>query len=95
MDRSNTVEVHMYGPETAHVAVMGEIYWRGRIRISGVNGAHVRILTTCLPSFVSHHDTPGVLAALTAVLAQQLAHINVATMRTHLPCCAGCGIHHL
>ena len=76
----NTVEVHMYGPETAHVAVMGESIGGGRIRISGVNGAHVRMAGDMPTIFVSHHDTPGVLAALTAVLAQQ--HINVATMRT-------------
>ena len=76
----NTVEVHMYGPDTAHVAVIGESIGGGRIRISGVNGAHVRMAGDMPTIFVSHHDTPGVLAALTAVLAQQ--HINVATMRT-------------
>lgn len=76
----NTVEVRMHGADEACVSVMGESIGGGRIRISGVNGARVRMTGDMPTIFVSHKDTPGVLAALTAILAEQ--HINVATMRT-------------
>lgn len=76
----NTVEIHLFGKDGTHVSVMGESVGGGRIHISGVNGTHIRMTGDMPTIFVSHCDKPGVLAALTAILATQ--HINVATMRT-------------
>ena len=76
----NTVEIHLYGADNVHVSVMGESVGGGRIRISGVNGVRIRMSGDMPTIFVSHRDKPGVLAALTTILATQ--NINVATMRT-------------
>lgn len=76
----NTVEIHLYGADNTHVSVMGESVGGGRIRISGVNGVRIRMSGEMPTIFVSHRDKPGVLAALTTILATQ--NINVATMRT-------------
>jgi len=62
----NTVDIDMGG---------------GKMRISRINGVGVDISGMYSTLFVAHYDVPGVLAALTNLLAY--AHVNIAFCRTY------------
>ena len=53
----------------------------GKMRISRINGVGVDISGMYSTLFVAHKDVPGVLAALTNLLAY--AHVNIAFCRTY------------
>lgn len=53
----------------------------GKMRISRINGVGVDISGMYSTLFVAHQDVPGVLAALTNLLAY--AHVNIAFCRTY------------
>ena len=55
--------------------VRGESLGGGKMRISRINGVGVDISGMYSTLFVAHRDLPGVLAALTNLLALSLIHI--------------------
>lgn len=77
----NTVDVHMECAGGAVCEVRGESLGGGRVRISRVNGVGVDISGTYATLFVAHRDVPGILAALTHLLA--MADVNIAFCRTY------------
>jgi L-serine dehydratase len=76
----NTVSLAMHTTTGRNLEVCGESLGGGRISISEINGVVVKITGDYPTLFVAHTDTPGVLSALTAILAKE--HLNIATMRT-------------
>lgn len=65
----------------ATAQVRGESLGGGKMRISRINGVGVDISGMYSTLFVAHQDVPGVLAALTNLLAY--AHVNIAFCRTY------------
>ena len=77
----NTVDIDMVDDTGATAQVRGESLGGGKMRISRINGVGVDISGMYSTLFVAHHDVPGVLAALTNLLAY--AHVNIAFCRTY------------
>ena len=77
----NTVDIHMESDSGAVATVRGESLGGGKVRISRINGVGVSVTGRFSTLFVSHRDVPGVLAALTNLLAY--AHVNIAFCRTY------------
>ena len=65
----------------ATAQVRGESLGGGKMRISRINGVGVDISGMYSTLFVAHQDAPGVLAALTNLLAY--VHVNIAFCRTY------------
>ena len=77
----NTVDIDMIDDTGATAQVRGESLGGGKMRISRINGVGVDISGMYSTLFVAHQDVPGVLAALTNLLAY--AHVNIAFCRTY------------
>ena len=77
----NTVDIDMVDEHGATAQVRGESLGGGKMRISRINGVGVDISGMYATLFVAHQDVPGVLAALTNLLAY--AHVNIAFCRTY------------
>ena len=77
----NTVDIDMVDDTGATAQVRGESLGGGKMRISRINGVGVDISGMYSTLFVAHQDVPGVLAALTNLLAY--AHVNIAFCRTY------------
>ena len=77
----NTVDIEMVDDTGATAQVRGESLGGGKMRISRINGVGVDISGMYSTLFVAHYDVPGVLAALTNLLAY--AHVNIAFCRTY------------
>ena len=77
----NTVDIDMVDDTGATAQVRGESLGGGKMRISRINGVGVDISGMYSTLFVAHKDVPGVLAALTNLLAY--AHVNIAFCRTY------------
>ena len=77
----NTVDIDMVDENGATAQVRGESLGGGKMRISRINGVGVDISGMYSTLFVAHQDVPGVLAALTNLLAY--AHVNIAFCRTY------------
>ena len=77
----NTVDIDMVDDTGATAQVRGESLGGGKMRISRINGVGVDISGMYSTLFVAHYDVPGVLAALTNLLAY--AHVNIAFCRTY------------
>ena len=77
----NTVDIDMIDVNGAQAQVRGESLGGGKMRISRINGVGVDISGMYSTLFVAHQDVPGVLAALTNLLAY--AHVNIAFCRTY------------
>ena len=77
----NTVDIDMVDESGATAQVRGESLGGGKMRISRINGVGVDISGMYSTLFVAHQDVPGVLAALTNLLAY--AHVNIAFCRTY------------
>ena len=77
----NTVDIDMVDATGATAQVRGESLGGGKMRISRINGVGVDISGMYSTLFVAHKDVPGVLAALTNLLAY--AHVNIAFCRTY------------
>ncbi len=71
----------MFDDTGATAQVRGESLGGGKMRISRINGVGVDISGMYSTLFVAHYDVPGVLAALTNLLAY--AHVNIAFCRTY------------
>lgn len=77
----NTVDIEMSDAAGTHATVRGESLGGGKVRISRINGVGVDITGSFATLFVAHKDVPGVLAALTNLLAY--AQVNIAFCRTY------------
>ena len=77
----NTVDIDMVDDTGATAQVRGESLGGGKMRISRINGVGVDISGMYSTLFVAHYDVPGVLAALTNLLAY--SHVNIAFCRTY------------
>ena len=77
----NTVDIEMVDDTGATAQVRGESLGGGKMHISRINGVGVDISGMYSTLFVAHYDVPGVLAALTNLLAY--AHVNIAFCRTY------------
>lgn len=77
----NTVDIEMRGRDGATCKVRGESVGGGRVRVVRIDGVDVDISGEYDTLFISHRDTPGVLAGLTVTLARH--DINIAFMRTY------------
>ena len=77
----NTVDIDMKNARGESMQVRGESLGGGKMRISRINGVGVDISGMYSTLFVAHRDLPGVLAALTNLLAY--AHVNIAFCRTY------------
>lgn len=75
----NTADILMAG-DGWQTSVRGESLGGGRIRISQVNGVPLTLTGDYPTLFVAHHDKPGVLATLTALVSA--SGTNIATMST-------------
>lgn len=76
----NTVIIHLFDEHEREVSLAGASLGGGRIQIQAINGVEVEITGELPTIFVSHLDTPGVLANLTRALS--VSFVNIATMRT-------------
>ena len=77
----NTVDIELVNAAGARAVVRGESLGGAKVRISRINGVGVEISGLYSTLFVAHQDAPGVLAALTNLLAY--AHVNIAFCRTY------------
>ncbi len=77
----NTVDIEMEDACGSACSVRGESLGGGRVRLSRVSGVEVDITGEYDTIFVTHRDTPGVLAALTVRLSEH--NVNIAFMRTY------------
>ena len=77
----NTVDIELKNAEGTTALVRGESLGGGKMRISRINGVGVDISGQYATLFVAHRDAPGVLAALTSLLAASQA--NIAFCRTY------------
>lgn len=77
----NTVDILMDDEGGNHAEVRGESLGGGKIRISRIDGVGVDVTGAYSTLFVAHRDAPGVLAALTNLLAY--AGANIAFCRTY------------
>ena len=77
----NTVDVELTCAGGLELCLRGESLGGGRVRAVAVDGIAVNISGEVPTLFITHWDRPGVLAALTGILAA--AHANIATMATY------------
>ena len=77
----NTVDIELVNAAGVRAVVRGESLGGAKVRISRINGVGVEISGLYSTLFVAHQDAPGVLAALTNLLAY--AHVNIAFCRTY------------
>ena len=75
----NSVKIILEGP-TREMTLIASSIGGGSIRLQEINGLPVDISGTLETLILWHHDTPGFLARITAVLA--CVQINVASIRT-------------
>lgn len=77
----NTVDISLTNKAGLHAEVRGESLGGAKMRISRINGVGVDISGLFSTLFVAHKDAPGVLAALTNLLAYE--QVNIAFCRTY------------
>ncbi len=77
----NTVDIDLADDTGATAQVRGESLGGAKLRISRIDGVGVDITGAYSTLFVTHRDVPGVLAALTNLLAY--AGANIAFCRTY------------
>lgn len=75
----NSVKMELVGP-TRSITLVAASIGGGSVRLQEINGLSVDISGTLETVILWHHDTPGFLARITAVLA--CVQINVASIRT-------------
>ena len=77
----NTVDISLRGEDGEEVRITGVSVGGGAVRITRINGVKVRFSGEYNTLIVRQLDTPGVVAAITRVLAEH--HINIAFMRMY------------
>ena len=77
----NTVDIRMTGKNGQTLTVRGESLGGGKVRITRINGVDIDLTGEYHTILVRHRDTPGVVAAITGILAQN--RINIAFMRLY------------
>lgn len=71
----NTARVELWGGRGAHVEVLGSSVGGGAIRVTEIDGMAVNITGQRQTFVVLHRDVPGLIAAVTDVLAESGANI--------------------
>ena len=76
----NTVKIQVLGEEH-NLQVVGSSIGGGNIKITEIDGVELEFTGEFPTLIISHSDSPGVIARVTAVLSEQ--NINVAFMRVY------------
>ncbi len=77
----NTALITAIGSCGRQVAVQGSSVGGGNIIIHKINGMAVELTAKYETLIISHHDTPGVIAAITGLVARY--GINIASMKVY------------
>ncbi len=77
----NTVDIFLTGTSGEEVQITGVSVGGGAVRITRINGVKVRFSGEYNTLIVRQLDAPGVVAAITRILAEH--HINIAFMRMY------------
>ena len=77
----NTVDIFLTGTSGEEVRITGVSVGGGAVRITRINGVKVRFSGEYNTLIVRQLDAPGVVAAITRILAEH--HINIAFMRMY------------
>jgi L-serine dehydratase len=83
----NTVLISAIGKSCKKVIVQGSSVGGGNIIIKRINGMNVEVTGEFYALVISHEDSPGVVAAVTNLLAWN--EINIANMKVYRSCRGG------
>lgn len=75
----NEVRFDLYGDNRHHMVIVGRSLGGGRIMITSINSLEVEITGDDYTILTFHHDRPGVIAGVTALLGD--AGVNISSMR--------------
>ena len=75
VDHPNTALIHLDGAGGEHVEVLGSSVGGGQIVVTRIDGLAVRVTGLRTTFIVLHRDAPGLIAAVTDVLAESGANI--------------------
>lgn len=75
----NEVRFDLYGDNRHHMVIVGRSLGGGRIMITSINSLEVEITGDDYTILTFHHDRPGVIAGVTALLGD--AAVNISSMR--------------
>lgn len=83
----NTALITATGTSNKQVTVIGSSVGGGNIIINKINGMDVEFTAKYDTLIISHHDTPGAIAAITNLIACN--GINIANMKVYRSCRGG------
>lgn len=75
----NTARIALWGEEGGHICMQGASVGGGNILVTKVNGMDVHISGQYNTLIVLHQDTPGIIAAVTELLAE--SQVNICNFR--------------
>lgn len=75
----NTARIALWGEEGGHICMQGASVGGGNILVTKVNGMEVYISGQYNTLIVLHQDTPGIIAAVTELLAE--SQVNICNFR--------------
>lgn len=75
----NTAVIHLTGPSGRKIRMAGASVGGGNILVTSIDGYEVALTGEYHTLISIHHDKPGVVAALTGILAKE--EVNIAFMR--------------
>lgn len=75
----NTAALRLTGQSGRTATVVGSSIGGGNVVVTNIDGYDVELTGDYQTLFTVHHDQPGVIAAVTAILARQV--VNIAFMR--------------
>lgn len=79
MGHPNVAKIECTGVSGSKVTVVGRSLGGGRVRITQIDGYEVSITGEEYTFLTRHHDVPGIVANVCAILAKN--HINISNMR--------------
>lgn len=79
MGHPNVAKIEETGKSGKTVTVVGRSLGGGRVLITSIDGYDVEVSGEEYTLLTRHHDVPGIVADVSAVLAEN--HINISTMR--------------
>lgn len=79
MGHPNVAKIEETGKSGKTVTVVGRSLGGGRVLITSIDGYDVEVSGEEYTLLTRHHDVPGIVADVSAVLAEK--HINISTMR--------------
>lgn len=75
----NTVDILIISDNDRHFFVKGESVGGGKVRITNIDGINVLFTGEYKTLIIKQHDTPGVLAKISAILSNH--NVNIASVR--------------